>query len=373
MLYSYMAFHSYPMQTSELQFNIIFTPYTAKYLSPFIASLLKWSDCRYLLIANGCSQDDCNLLESIASDNPRLDFTVVSETEALEHGKVLRWLFERNSSPWFCFMDSDIIATGPFLDQVVERLEGCDVVSSCAPIWHAPEDIHLPTAFRRLQGSHIQTDRGVCVACAYFVVFKSEPLADILQMTGVDFPVQRWENIAPELQQKLQDVHLDKFDYDTAKLIASLMIEQGARFEYVWLDNLIHIGGFSAEAGDGLPFVFRGGVDRLALKFGIGPLRRLFFYLADIWYGLRSPAPGLTAEQHRQLPFAEKRILESRRRKRLNTARYFNIFLRSLIDDIPAPPLPALGHAPAEQRIAAVSEQIRELHRELDSTGQSAD
>jgi hypothetical protein len=364
---------SYPMKTADLQFNIIFSPETAKHLSPFIASLLKWSDCRYQLIANGCSKEDRDLLENIAGDDPRLGFTVLSETETLEHGKALNWLFERNSSPWFCFMDSDIIATGPFLDKVAERLEHCDVVSSCAPIWAAPEDTYLPTSFRRVQGSHIVTDQGVCVASSYFVVFKSDQLANILQTTGVDFRIQRWENIAPELQQKIKDVHLDKFDYDTAKLIASLMIEQGAQFEYVWLDNLIHIGGYSANAGDGLPFVFRGGVDRLALRLGIGPLRQLFLYLADIWYGLRAPARGITVEQHRLLPFAEKRILESRHRKRLNTARYFNIFLRSLVEDIPAPPLPALGHAPAEQRIADVSEHIRELYRELDSNQHTFD
>ncbi len=261
-------------------------------------------------------------------------------------------------------MDSDIIATGPFLEQVAERLEHADVVSSGVPIWHAPEDIRLPTYFRRIQGSHIETDKGVCVASSYFVIFNNARLTETMERDGVDFPIQHWVNLAPDVQQRIRSVGLDKIDYDTAKVIVALMIEQGAKLEYVWLDNLIHIGGFSDKAGDGTPFVYRGTVDRLAVRLGVGPLRRLFFYMADAWYGQRNIAWGFTPEQHRQLPFKEKRILESRHRKRLNTARYFNILLRSLMDGIPAPPLPALGHPPAERRIAEVSEHIRQLFQE---------
>jgi hypothetical protein len=355
------------MRTADLQFNIIFSPHTAKYLSPFVASLLKWSDCRYRLVANGCSAEDRALIEDLANRDERLEYLVApaEENKPLEHGKTLRWLHGRTDSPWFCFMDSDIIATGPFMEQVAECIERSDVVCSCAPIWYAPEDLVVPTRFRRIQGSHLETDKGQCVASSYFVIFDNDKLTRILNETGADFPIQKWDDIPPAIQATLKKVDLEKFDYDTAKVIVGLMIDQGMTFEYVWLDNLIHIGGFSQEAGDGAPFVFRGGVDRVALRLGIGPLQRLTMYLADIWYGLRCTAPGLTREQHRRLPLAEKRILESRRRKRQNTARYFNIFLRSLIDGIPAPSLPPLGHAPAERRVAEVSEHIRALFTEL--------
>ena len=121
------------LQTADLQFNIIFTPYTVRYLKPFIASLLKWSDCRYRLVANALSSEDKDQLIELADQHDRLEFIVLSETGPIEHGKALRWLQERTESPWFCFMDSDIIATGPFLDQVAERLEHCDVISSGVP------------------------------------------------------------------------------------------------------------------------------------------------------------------------------------------------------------------------------------------------
>ena len=155
-------------------------------------------------------------------------------------------------------------------------------------IWYAPEDIYIPTHFRRIQGSHIETDAGQCVASSYFVIFNNEKLTQTMQETGADFPIEQWENIAADLQEKIKKVQLDKVDYDTCKVIVALMIESGARFEYIWLDNLIHIGGFSDRAGDGTPFVYRGGVDKLAIHLGFGPLKRLFLYLADIWYGLNS-------------------------------------------------------------------------------------
>jgi hypothetical protein len=358
------------MRTADLTFNIIFSPRTATYLSPFVLSLLKWSDCRYRLVANACSAEDVELLKKLAASDDRLEFLMFSETELIEHGKTLSWLQKRTDDPYFCFMDSDIIATGPFMGKVAERLEHCDVVCSGAPIWYAPEDLVVPRAFRRIQGSHLETDSGQCVASSYFVIFDNAKLSETLKEDGVDFPVARWENLSESIRTRLQSVALDKVDYDTCKVVVGLMLEQGAKFEYVWLDNLIHIGGFSDKAGDGLPFIYRGGADRLAVKLGLGPLRHLTMYLADIWYGLRIPAYGLSAAEHRKIPFTEKRILASRNRKRLNTARYFNVLLRSLIDGIAPPPLPVLGHAPAERRIAEASAHIRNLFSELGITAE---
>lgn len=353
------------MQTADLTFHIIFSPRTARYLTPFIASLLKWSDCRYRIVANACTPDEVALLEQLCADEERLEFLMFSETELIEHGKTLSWLQKRCTDPYFCFMDSDIIATGPFMDQVGARLEHCDVLCSGAPIWHAPEDLIVPTAFRRIQGSHLETDTGQCVASSYYVIFDNAKLNAALAVDGVDFPIAHFEDLPGSVQDTLRNVQLKKIDYDTCKIIVGQMIEQGAKFEYLWLDNLIHIGGFSDKAGDGLPFVYRGLADRLAVKLGLGPLIKLTMYLADVWYGWRMPAWGLTPELHAQISLKEKRILASRHRKRLNTARYFNIFMRSLMDGIDTPPLPVLGYAPAEQRIAAASEHIRALFEDL--------
>jgi len=70
--------------------------------------------------------------------------------------------------------------------------------------------------------------------------------------------------------------------------------------------------------------------------------------------------------QSRQLPFAERRIMQSRARKRINTARYFNALLHHMLHGGAKPEVPILGYRPAEQRIADVSKHVQALFRELD-------
>jgi|ETNmetMinimDraft_15_1059895.scaffolds.fasta_scaffold47541_2 hypothetical protein len=67
---------------------------------------------------------------------------VASEDEMLEHGIILDWAHERTDESWFCFMDSDILTTGPCNEAIAKHLEQCDVFSSGHPLWHAPEDIY---------------------------------------------------------------------------------------------------------------------------------------------------------------------------------------------------------------------------------------
>ena len=85
-------------------------------------------------------------------------------------------------------------------------------------------------------------------------------------------------------------------------------------------------------------------------------------YLADCYYAWRRPSPGVTPAESKTMPFAERRILEGRIRKRRNTARYFKALMQSLRAGNPEPPLPKLGHAPAERRIAEVRRNIIEIY-----------
>ena len=66
------------MNTAELQFNIIYTPYTARYLSMFVPSLLEWMDCRFRIVANGCLPDEVEALRALCETSERLEFLMPS-------------------------------------------------------------------------------------------------------------------------------------------------------------------------------------------------------------------------------------------------------------------------------------------------------
>ncbi len=349
------------MDTSQLQFNIIYTPHTVQYLSLFVPSLLEWMDCRFRIVANGCSPEEVELLKNLCATSDRLEFLMMSVDSMIQHGHALNWLHERTDSPWFCYMDSDIVATGPFMDAVREQLDNCDVFSSGLPLWASREDSVLPKKFRRMQGSHIYTDDGTCIACDFFAIFNNELVHKIKRETGVGFETYGWQDIPPEVQTRLKKTGMDKIDYDSGKVLTCLLLDEGVRYAYADFEHLRHLGGFSEKAGEGPAFVYRGQIDRFAVNFLGGLFARPLLYLADVWYGFRTLPVGMNKAQAAQMPFAEKRIFASRVRKRINTARYFNVMLRAKLEGIDPPGYPLLGYKPAEKKLVDTANKIGDL------------
>lgn len=359
------------MNTADLQFNIIFTPQTVEHLAPFVDSLLTWTDCQYCLVANGCPAADRERLQSLCAGKERLSYLVVSADAMLDHGSALDWLQERTTGEWFCFMDSDILATGSYLRELSDHLDQCDVFSAGHPLWYAPEDIVLPRGFKRWQGSYCASAEGITLGFTYFAVYRNSVLTAARARTGVGFRYCFWDDIAPAHQTTLARAGLQQIDYDTGKLLMALMHAEGARFRAAELPHLHHLGGVSARAEDTPAFHYRGRFDRLACSLAGGRLARPLLHLADTWYGLKRISPGLSAEQNAELSVAERRIMQSRIRKRVNTARYFNALLHSLMAGTDEPEPPILGYGPAEQRIRAASVHVRDLYRRLGLSGTS--
>lgn len=347
------------MNTADLQFNIIYTPGTARYLSLFVPSLLEWMDSRFRLVANGCDPEEVSHLQELCKTDERLEFLMISQDSMIQHGQALNWLHERTEGPWFCYMDSDVIATGPFIKQVAKQLDECDVFSSGLPLWHAPEDTILPKSFRRMQGSHIWTDDGACIGCDYFAVFNNDMLTRVMNETGIGFETRNWKDIPQNVQSVLKKVKLDKIDYDSGKILTALLINEGAIIRYEGFDNLKHLGGFSALSGEGDAFIYRGKLDRIAVDWFGGIFAAPLLWFADNWYGRKRRVAELNNKENAMLPGAERRILESRIRKRLNTARYFNVMMSSVLRGNPPPNYPILGYKPAELRLVAAAEKIR--------------
>jgi len=347
------------MHTADLKFHVIYTPDTVVHLTPFVLSLLEFSDCRYQLVSNGCQQPEADLLRSFCARDKRLSFRQLGADGMLDHGAALDQLQQSCTDEWFCFMDSDILAVAPFSEPLGRHIDTCDVFSSGHPLWHAPEDIFLPLHFRRWQGSYCAATDGTTLGFTYFALYRNAELSRVRRATGIGFGYRYWSEVPAPQQAVLRQNGLDKLDYDTGKLLMALMHADGLRLRAAELEPLVHLGGVSALAGDPPNYYFRGRLDRVACSLLGGALARPLFYAADLRHGLRKPSPGLNAEQSAELPTDERRIMQSRRRKRINTARYFTALLLSLQHGTAAPALPKLGYGPAEQRIAAATEHVR--------------
>jgi len=357
------------MNTSELQFNIIFTPHTVRYLGPFVHSLLKWSTCDYRIVNNGCGSDEQKLLQELCATSDRLEYLNMSEDEMIQHGIALNWLLERTASPWFCFIDSDILATGPFLEDIAAELENADVFSTGHPLWHSPADIVLPPSFQRLHGIHFATTDDKVLSGTYFAVYRKEVLEEAMQSTGVDLRIYRWDDVPERHHAALRQAGLVKLEYDTGMLLTSLMYAQNVRFAVRDLEQICHLGGFSSRAGDEPAYYYRGTIDRIAVRFLGGLFSTPLLYLADCWYAIRRPSPGVSAAESRSMPFAERRLLEGRIRKRRNTARYFKAVMNHFMAGETPPPVPALGHGPAEDRLAKGAHALISLYQEHPPVG----
>jgi hypothetical protein len=351
------------MDTSELQFNIIFTPHTAEYLSPFIHSLLKWSDCQYRIVNNGCGPEAQAILKDLCATDERLEYLSFSEDEMLQHGVALNWLLERTDSPWFCFMDSDILATGPYLESIAKYMANYDVFSSGYPLWSAPEDITLPEHFRRLQSIHFDTADGKRLGGTYFAVYSKDKLTAAIESMEVDFQIYHWEQVPERHRKTLTEIGLDKLEYATGMLLMSLMHAYGTRFSSENIPQLCHLGGLSSRAEDEPAVYYRGKADRIAAEWLGGALAAPLLFLADSWYARSRPSPGVTVEESNSLPFHERRLIEARIRKQRNTGRYFKALMQSLLAGTPPPQAPVLGHAPAERRIADAAVEVAEIYR----------
>jgi hypothetical protein len=341
------------MRTANLQFNIIYTPGTARYLSPFVLTLLRWSDCRYRLVANGCSDDEVELLRAVTALDERLELLIMPEKRMLPHGETLDYLHERTDSDHFCFMDSDILAVGPFLDDFRDEMRNSDLFSSCLPLWHNEKDTVIPDHFEHMHGIHAYTADGLTIACDYFVAYDNRTFVQTRKETGAGLRVMAWQELSAGNQRVISDLGQKRLDYDSGKVLTLLMIARGHRIGFRQSDNLKHIGGFTeAGTGDGGPLYNRGRLDGIAAKLPRLP-GLLVTYLADAWYATirRLPETGLR----------ENISLASRLRRRTATAKYFYLLIVGLMDDKPVPKVPVLGDRVAEARLGQVSREIAEL------------
>jgi len=315
-----------PRETTALTFNVIYLPETVRYLSLFVFSLLEWSGCRFRLVANGCSDEERELLRRLCEQDDRLEFLALPMTEVVPHYRALEFLRDRERSDHFCFMDADIMAVGEFEHEILSRLERCAGVFSGLPIWCTEAETLLPPRARRVVGRYHRTDQGLCLGTTYVAAYDNRKLGDLMSASGIGLRDYPWETIPEEHRRRLVEMGMRRDKFDTAKVANLLLQARGERLEFVDCDGLLHIGGYDA---------------RTLAERGEGLLRaRSLRHLVRRVRGLSAP----------------------RNRKRVHTCRHFVRVLEAVFRGETVPEPPSLGDSRIERRVRDFTDGIVALH-----------
>ena len=239
------------MQISErdLTFNIIYVPGTFKLLRVFLLSLLEHSSsCRFRLVSNGCGDEELRAIQDFCGSYPRLGWQVVGTGAPLAHGEVLSLLQEQEESSLFAFMDSDIFATAPFLENLLAAARGADAIFSCTPFWATDRCLRASRDSMVLSGAFNELADGTCVGTSYFAVYDNQKLSRCRAETAVGLRLYLWRQIPRRLCRELRAAGKVKGIYDTGKLVNILLGHRGASLTFKISPGLFHVGGISLVA-----------------------------------------------------------------------------------------------------------------------------
>jgi hypothetical protein len=321
----------------ELKFNIAYVPGTVRYLRLLVFSLLKWSDCSFRLVANACSPQEVRLLRDLCHKSSRLELLAAPSKTVLPYGEMLNYLHSLEHSDYFCFLDSDILATGDFVSEMLPYLGRYAAVFSASPIWCADEPPVVPADLARIPGYINQTAEGLCIGNTCFAIYDNRVLTPFLQTTDVTFQLYQWPDIPGPYQSQLLSMGLKKRAYDNGRVLNILLAARGNRLIFVDSPSLQHIGGFSG---------------RIAKRKRRGLVKRLR-------RSIRSRQRQSVEARDRLTPVRAKREYKA------PTRLYFNELLRSLFEHAPLPPIPELGNRDLEERIESVTANLISLYEEF--------
>ncbi|MEM6580391.1 MAG: glycosyltransferase [Pseudomonadota bacterium] len=345
------------IRESELSFHLIYMPNTVRYLYPFVASLLRYSDSRFVLVSNNCSREEKNFISRECRNNSRLEFVDLPTKEvSWAHGRCLNYLYEKSDSDYFCFIDSDIFATGRFLPQFLPKLGTHACVSSCSSLWATEEDGKTSPFVKQLSGRHNQTPEGQCLATSYFAMYKRSSLEACRHLCSVDFRRVSWSDFPQSMHAAAEKNKLRKNKYDTAKMLNLALIFQGFSLFHEEADNLVHLGSISAvKRKEAL--VKNSWRAKLAAYL---PGRKQQFKLLRraIELDRSAKAKALFAPA---VPQSVRDHELDRLTRRLLTGQYFMELLTALIDDKPLPAVPFMDDQLIQNRLHFATAQLEKF------------
>lgn len=240
-----------PDNSQSLLFHIIYTPGTVRALLPFVDTLLRWSDCAYCLVGNGCADEEMRLLRARCVGEPRLTWRSLPFGRKVEHGQALNLLFAASNQPSFCFMDSDILATGDFMAELRPALPGVAGLFSAWPITIKAEERILADGCGFIGGRHSHTTDGRCLGGSYFAIYERAALSRAFAQAPAGFNRGYWAQLPRRTRRFLRGIGQERRFYDTGRVLNLYLQQQGGVLRVHDCAALLHLGSYSIYAGGG--------------------------------------------------------------------------------------------------------------------------
>lgn len=237
-----------PPNASALLFYIIYTPGAVRGLLPFVDTLLHWSDCAYCLVANGCGVAEVALLRDRCAGETRLNWRRLPFDRKVEHGQALNFLVAASDQPYFCFMDSDILATGDFMAELRPALPGAAGLFSAWPITIRAVERILPDDSLFIGGRHSYTAAGLCLGGSYFAIYERAALARALSLSPDGFNRGYWAQLPRQTQRFLREIGQERLFYDTGRVL-NLYLQKDGELRVRDTMALLHLGSYSIHTG----------------------------------------------------------------------------------------------------------------------------
>jgi hypothetical protein len=201
------------------------------------------SGARFRFVTNGCPPEGIALLREFAEAHPDRIVEVFEAREEMgAHGVALDLVMEsRDDGEWFCLVDPDIKARGPFLPEFRELLERHDGVGSGRGVW-CESDV-VPAGHPGVAGEHFFREDGFVFGSPHFSIYRRAALDDTIKRWGVTFRTAG-PDIPEETQAVLHENGHDYVIYDTGKVL-NIMFQQEHSLVHYEHPQLMHIGGMS--------------------------------------------------------------------------------------------------------------------------------
>ena len=234
------------MPESDLVFNLVWTGGVYRYQRYFFFSLLDQTECRFRFIANNCTPTSVAEMTAFAEAVPDRVVEVIElpHERMVPHGTALDHVLDlRHDGDLFCFIDVDIKATGPFVADFVETLNGHDVVTSGIEVW--TDTNQLAPGEPGVGGRHFYAADGFVFGSPHFSIYRRAVVDAVREHWGVGFAVGGDYDMSTEAWAKLQEMGQAYMAYDTAKVFNILLQADGHSLLHQEHPALLHIGGLS--------------------------------------------------------------------------------------------------------------------------------
>jgi hypothetical protein len=229
----------------DFVFNVVWTGSVFTYLRYFVASQIHFSDARYRFVANGCPPEQVELMERFRAKRPERVVEILETSARMRpHGFSLdRVRTLRDDGEFFCFVDPDILAQGPFLAPFVDALETCAGITSGRGVWR--DDDVVPVGHPGVSGEYFYSQDGFLFGSPHFAMYHRAPLEATAERWGLGFGLGGGPGLSEEARDRLARSGHDYIMYDTGKLMNTFLQEDGNVLCHAEHPNLMHIGGLS--------------------------------------------------------------------------------------------------------------------------------